>query len=202
MYVDCIALSSDLHKKLYLLYLTTPRIVALLGMLEPTSPTFSLLKNYITVEFPDIYIDVVEFVCNSTLHSPFKTFVSFFGQTGVRDILKNMKSSDYDADKQFRKWHAICKKSGIGYVDFELIRIYRRFVDVDVFNACDHHIAQNAISEMDMLNLATLLEKNFEAFKQKVAAMNDQELGQKLLNSTSEAIFKNIQIKFSQFLEE
>lgn len=197
-----LGLSSDLHKKLYLLYLTTPRIVALLGMLEPTSPTFSLLKNYITVEFPDIYIDVVEFVCNSTLHSPFKTFVSFFGQTGVRDILNNMKSSDYDADKQFRKWHAICKKSGIGYVDFELIRIYRRFVDVDVFNACDHHIAQNAISEMDMLNLATLLEKYFEAFKQKVAAMNDQELGQKLLNSTSEAIFKNIQIKFSQFLEE
>ena len=54
---------------------------------------------------------------------------------------------------------------------------------------------------MDMLNLATLLEQNFAVFKQKIVAMNDQELGQKLLNSTSEAIFKNIQIKFSQFLE-
>ena len=92
--------------------------------------------------------------------------------------------------------------NGIVYVDFELIRIYRRFVDVDVFNACDHHIAQKAIGEMDMMNLAALLDKNFEAFKQKIAATNDQELGQKLLNSTSEAIFKNIQIKFSQFLEE
>ena len=52
-----------------------------------------------------------------------------------------------------------------------------------------------------MPNLATILEQNFEAFKQKIATMNDQELGQKLLNSTSESIFKNIQIKFSQFLE-
>lgn len=61
--------------------------------------------------------------------------------------------------------------------------------------------AQKIISEMDMLDLATLLEQNFKAFKDKITMMNDQELGQKLLNSTSETIFKNIQIKFSQFLE-
>ena len=196
-----LGISLDLHKKLYLLYLTTPRIVALMGMLEPASPTFSLLKDYITVEFPDIYKDIIEFICDSTLQSPFKNFVSFFGQAGVRDILNYLGRTDYDADKQFQKWHTICRKNGVGYVDFELIRIYRRFVDIEIFNECDHQIAQKAISELNMPNLATLLEQNFEAFKQKIATMNDQELGQKLLNSTSEAIFKNIQIKFSQFLE-
>ncbi|MBR5559738.1 MAG: hypothetical protein IKU72_05785, partial [Oscillospiraceae bacterium] len=196
-----LGIPSDLHKKLYLLYLTTPRVIALMGMLEPASPTFSLLKNYITVEFPDIYKDIIEFICGSTLQSPFKNFVSFFGQVGVRDILNNLSETDYDADKQLQKWHAICMKNGIGYVDFELIRIYRRFVDVKILNEYDHRVARKAISELNMLNLATLLEQNFEAFKQKIATMNDQELGQKLLNSTSEAIFKNIQIKFSQFLE-
>ena len=196
-----LSIPSDLHKKLYLLYLTTPRIVTLMGMLEPASPTFSLVKNYITVEFPDIYKDIVAFVCDTTLQSPFKNFASFFGQMGVRDLLNNLRSSDYDADKQFQKWHSICRKKGIGYVDFELIRIYRRFVDVGVFNVHDHRAAQKIISEMDMLDLATLLEQNFKAFKDKITMMNDQELGQKLLNSTSETIFKNIQIKFSQFLE-
>ena len=187
--------------KLYLLYLTTPRIVVLMGMLEPSSPTFTLLRDYITVEFPDIYKDIVEFICGSTLQSPFKNFVSFFGQSGVYDILKNLSKSDYDADKQFQKWHAICRKNGIGYVDFELIRIYRRFVDIEIFNEHDHYVAQKAISELNMPILVTLLEQNFEAFKKKIATMNNQELGQKLLNSTSEAIFKKIQIKFSQFLE-
>lgn len=196
-----LGIPSDLHKKLYLLYLTTPRVVAFMGMLEPASPTFSLLKNYITIEFPDIYKDVVEFVCDSTLQSSFKNFVSFFGQVGVRDLLNNLSSRDYDADKQLQKWHSVCRKNGIGYIDFELIRIYRRFVDVGVFNEHDHCVAQKAISEMKMLDLATILEQNFDTFKQKIAIMNDQELGQKLLNSTSEAIFKNIQIKFSQFLE-
>lgn len=194
-----LGISSDLHKKLYLLYLTTPRIVVLMGMLEPASPTFSLLKDYITVEFPDIYKDVVEFVCGSTQQSPFKNFVSFFGRVGVRDILNNLSDSDYNADKQFQKWYITCKEIGVGYVDFELIRIYRRFVEVDAFDVCDHHIAQKAISEMDMLNLATVLKRNFEAFKQKIATINDQEFGQKSLSSTSETIFKNLQIKFSQF---
>lgn len=196
-----LGISSDLHKKLYLLYLTTPRIVALLGMIEPASPTYTLLKEYIMVEFPDIYKDIVEFVCSSTLQSPFKNFLSFFGQEGMHDILNNLSDNDYDADKQFQRWNLICKKNGIGYVDFELIRVYRRFVDINVFNTCDHQKAQNAIQTMNMLNLALVLEQNFEAFKQNVSAMNDQELGQKLLNNTSEAIFKNIQIKFSQFLE-
>lgn len=196
-----LSIPSDLHKKLYLLYLTTPRIVTLIGMLEPASPTFSLVKNYITVEFQDIYKDIVAFVCDTTLQSPFKNFVSFFGQKGVCDLLNNLRSSDYDADKQFQKWHAICRKKGIGYIDFELIRIYRRFVDVGVFNTRDHHAAQKIISEMNMLDLAALLEQNFKTFRDKITMMNDQELGQKLLKSTSEAIFKNIQIKFSQFLE-
>ena len=197
-----LGITSELHKKLYLLYLTTPRIVTLMGMLEPASPTFSLVKHYITVEFPDIYKDVVAFVCDSTLQSPFKNFVSFFGEPGVHDLLNNLGRGDYDADKQFQKWHLICKKIGIDYIDFELIRIYRRFVDVGVLDISDHCAAQKAIDEMDMLMLATLLEQKFEAFKQKIFSMNDQEIGQKLLNSTSDAIFKNIQIKFSQFLEE
>ena len=197
-----LGITSELHKKLYLLYLTTPRIVTLMGMLEPASPTFSLVKHYITVEFPDIYKDVVAFVCDSTLQSPFKNFVSFFGEPGVHDLLNNLGRGDYDADKQFQKWHLVCKKIGIDYIDFELIRIYRRFVDVGVLDISDHCAAQKAIDEMDMLMLATLLEQKFEAFKQKIFSMNDQEIGQKLLNSTSDAIFKNIQIKFSQFLEE
>ena len=74
-------------------------------------------------------------------------------------------------------------------------------MDIEILNEHDHRAAQKAIRKLNMPNLATLLEQNFEAFKQKIATMNDQELGQKLLNSTSEAIFKNIQIKFSQFLE-
>ena len=196
-----LGISSDLHKKLYILYLTTPRIITLIGMIEAESPTFSMIKNYITVEFPDLYEDVLEFVCDSTLQGAFKNFVSFFGKKGIYDILNKLRDNDFDADKQFQRWHVICNKNGIGYVDFELVRIYRRYVEIEVLSANEHVVAQNAISEMNMTVLASVLAQNFDYFKEIIVTMNEEEIGQKLLENTSKAIFRNIQMKFSQFME-
>lgn len=196
-----LGITSDLHKKLYLLYLTTPRIVALLGSLDPASPSYKLMKEYVTVDFPDIYKDIVEFVCYSNLKSSFKNFISFFGQEGVCDLLKTLDHCDFDADKQLQRWNQICKKTGVSYIDFELIRVYRRYIDVGALTVTEHKNARKAILDMNTTELATVLEQKFDVFKRSVSAMNDQELGQALLKSTSETIFKNIQMKLSQFLE-
>ena len=196
-----LGITSTLHRKLYLLYLTTSRIIVLLGSLDSASPSYKLIKEYITVEFPDIYRDVVEFVCDSNLQSLFNNFISFFAQEGMRDLLKVLNSRDFDADKQFQRWNLICKKRGINYVDFELIRVYRRYVDVAVLTPTEHKTAREAIIEMNMPKLASVLEYNFNAFTKIISALIDQELGRKLLKNTSEIIFKNIQMKISQFLE-
>ena len=196
-----LGITSDLYKKLYLLYLTTPRIVALLGSLDHASPSYKLMKEYISVEFSDIYKDIVKFVCSSNQQSSFRNFVSFFGQEGICDLLKALSHCDFNADKQFQLWNQICKKNGISFVDFELIRVYKRYIDVDILTATEQENAKKAILEMDMTGLATVLEQKFDMFRGSVSAMNDQEVGQKLLKSTSETIFKNIQMKLSQFLE-
>ena len=196
-----LGITSNLYKKLYLLYLTTPRIIALMGALDVASPSYKLIKEYITVEFPDIYEDITEFIRDSNLQSSFKIFISFFGQQGIRDLLKNLSRCDFNADNQLQRWNQICKKGGIDYIDFELIRVYRRYVDVDVLAAPEHAAARDAILEMDMSKLALILWQNFNAFKERILALNNKELGQKLIKTTSGAIFENIQMKISQFLE-
>jgi len=196
-----LGITSDLHKKLYLHYLTTPRIVTLVGYFDPASPSYKLIKEYITVEFPDLYNDVVDFVCDSNMRSSFKNFISFFGQDGVRDLLKVLDHCDFNVDKQLQRWNQICKKAGVDYVDFELIRVYRRYIDVGVLTLTEHKNVRKAIIEMNMTELATVLQQKFDEFRRSVYSMNDQELGQELLKSTTEAIFKNIQLKLSQFLE-
>ena len=79
--------------------------------------------------------------------------------------------------------------------------MYRRYIDVGVLTGTEHKNARKAILDMNMTELATVLEQKFDVFKRSVSAMNDQELGQALLKGTSETIFKNIQMKLSQFLE-
>lgn len=196
-----LGISSDLQKKLYLLYLTTPRLVALLGLLDPKSPTFELVKYFTTVEFPDLYQDMIDFVADSHLQSSFKNFIMFFGSMGLRDLLNILHKSDYDKDQQLQKWNVVCKKNGIGYVDFELIRVYRRYVDVNTLCDEDHANCRNAIQQMNMTELAIILEQNFENFKANIAFGLSQEAGQEVLQNTTDTIFKNIQIKLAQFLE-
>ena len=86
-------------------------------------------------------------------------------------------------------------------MDFELIRVYRRYVDVNALSNEDHIIGRNAIQQMNMTELAIILEQNFKKFKENIAFGLSQEAGQEVLQKTTDTIFKNIQIKFAQFLE-
>lgn len=194
---------SDLQKKLYLLYLTTPRTLALLGMVRSGSPTYDMLKGYICSEFPDLYQDMVELLSTSEAQQQymFQNFTHFFGRDGLADLLSALAPQDFRADRLLKKWHDACMKSGMGLVDFELIRVYTRYLDAKVLSPEEQTAARRAILELDMPALATLLSQRSGDFEAAVLASVDGEAGQELLNTTAQAIFRNIQCKLSQLLE-
>lgn len=198
-----LAAPSDLQKKLYLLYLTTPRTLALLGMVRSGSPTYGMLKGYVCSEFPDLYQDMVELLSTSEAQQQymFRNFVLFFGRDGLADLLSALAPQDFRADRLLKKWHDACVKSGMGLVDFELIRVYTRYLDAGVLSSGEQAAARRAILELDMPALAALLSQRSGAFEAAVLASVDGEAGQKLLNTTAQAIFRNIQCRLSQLLE-
>ena len=195
---------SDTQKKLYLHYLTTPRLIALLGMISKDSPTYSNLYEYITVGFSPFYDDILDVVCESESQQQyvFKNFVYFFGKKGIADILTKISKIDFSVDKQLKKWHAECKKAGIAYIDFELIRIYRRYVDLRVLSDSNHKKCRQAILNMNMNELASVLQDNLELFSSKIAESLEQEKGQAFLKLTTKSIVSNIQMRLNSPLEE
>ena len=194
---------SDLQKKLYLLYLTTPRTLALLGMVRSGSPTYDMLKGYVCSEFPDLYQDMVELLSTSEAQQQymFQNFTQFFGRDGLADLLSALAPQDFRADRLLKKWHDACVKSGMGLVDFELIRVYTRYLDAEVLSPEERTAARRAILELDMPALAVLLSQRSRDFEAAVLASVAGEAGQELLNTTAQAIFRNIQCKLSQLLE-
>ena len=96
----------------------------------------------------------------------------------------------------------VCKKSGVEYIDYELIRVYRRYVDIDVLDDNKHEKAKNAIKELNMVELAQILYESVDAFKQKLLSVIDSEQGQKLLSKVTKSIYDNIQLKLSNLLEK
>ena len=118
------------------------------------------------------------------------------------DTLLSYAQGLHNADKQLKKWHDVCKKNGVAYIDFELIRIYRRYVVVGALAEQEHELAKNAILQMKMSDLAEILNNNFEMFQQNIYNDLSEEKGQAFLKMTSKSILKNIQFKLSDLLEE
>lgn len=199
-----LGISSDTQKKLYLSYLTMPRLVALLGMINHNSPTYSTLYNYIKEEFKELYFEILEFVTSSESQPlyVFKSFAEFFGKEGVVGLLKVLSKGDYSEDRLLKKWNEASKKNGIDYVDFELIRVYRRFVDLKTLSDEDHQCARYAIEATNMSDLAYILNKHFSEFETQIFVAINSEFGQKILRNAMMAIMKNIKIKLSQILRD
>lgn len=200
---DFLGIALPLHRKLFLLYLTTPRLFSLLGKIDKSSPTYNLVFDFIVNECPALYEDLIELLIQSESQQNyiFQNFVTFFGRNGVQDILNQLVDIDFDADKQMAKWDATCKRFGVEYVDFELIRIYRRYVEMNVLTEEKHELAKQCIISMNMVELAAILNEYQSIFEKKLLAAVDSDKGAELLKRISKSISNNIQIKLLNLLD-
>lgn len=196
-------INSPLQRKLFLLYLTTPRLFALLGQIDSSSPTYKLVYEFITVECPYLYKDLLDMLVNSEVQQTyiFTNFIGFFGKEGVRDLIHVLSNIDYAVDKQLSKWDTICKKNGVEYIDFELIRVYRRYVDLNVLPETIHYDAVDKIRTMNMIELALILNQYESEFEKKLLSVIDMEHGTEILKKITKSISNNIQLKLFSLLE-
>lgn len=199
-----LGITSSLQKKLYLLYLTTPRLFSLLGLINKKSSTYDLVYGFITIECPQLYIDLLDLLTDSESQQKyvFTNFINFFGKKGIQDLMVKLEKVDYAVDKQLAKWDIVCKKSGVEYIDYELIRVYRRYIDLKVLEDSKHEKAKNAIKELRMVELAQIMYDSIDDFEQKLLKAIDSEQGERLLSKVTKSIYDNIQLKLSNLLEE
>lgn len=196
-------LTTDLEKKLYLHYLTTPRLLALFGMIEPGSPSHRLIKEYVTHEYPNLYQDVLKMVVFSETQQPYvlANFLGFFEKDGLKDILTTAMSHGFFSDNLLKKWNKVCKRQGLGSIDFELIRVLKRYMDLCVFDEAQQAEARSLILAMDMPGLASLLHCHLDAFEKAVEQSVGSEQGQGIINRATRAILDSIQLKIDSLLE-
>jgi len=198
-----LGIRTTIQRKLFLLYLTTPRLFALLGQIDSSSPTHQIVHDFLTKECPYLYDDMLDVLAQSEVQQNyvFANFIAFFGKTGVSDLINRVSTADFSVDKQLSKWDSICKKNGVEYVDFELIRVYRRYVDLDVLPETAHNRAAGYIKSLNMLELAGLLSEFREEFEKRLLSVVDSESGAEILKKISKSISDNIQLKLFNFLE-
>lgn len=199
-----LGIASDQQKKLYILYLTIPRLIQLLGMVDKDSPTHKLIFDFVKEECYGLYADILETLTESESQQQymFLNFAKFFGCDEMQDLLNIMGSDNFSSDIILKKWSVICKKYGIGYVDFELIRVYKRYIDLDILSCTEKENAVDSIRKMSMPDLAAILESKLSDFIERLEGIVEEEKGQVILKLVTKSIYENIQYKLLNVMED
>ena len=117
----------------------------------------------------------------------------------MSDIISVLNKNNFNADKILEKWQKTSKKFGITNVDFDLIRIYSRYLDLNILSKKQQDDATRSIIQMNMTDLASILNENFASFEFSFKKAVIDEVGQRILNLAVKSIAFNIQLKIIEY---
>lgn len=198
-----LSMTNTLCQKLYLYYLTSTRLFKLFEMLDPKSPTSRAIHAYICEEAPVFYTSIIKQMVSEATQLPtqIKSFYHFFGDTGLKDLLNELVKDDFSRDDLLKTWAKAYDKDGTG-IDFTLVRLYRRYIELGCLSSVEHSSAQQAILSLNIDFLRKILTDAFESFKSAVREKTEHDAGKVLISEVEEKLFTKLQISFFELLEE
>lgn len=162
-------IDNDNVKLIYLHYLTTPRLLSLLGLIN-NQYDIKLVKNYLLNNFNEMYFKILMVILESRQQPNYylKNFISFFGVDGEKDLLKHIFDSQYYSEQLLKKW----TKLGVETIciDFYLVLIYKKFVELRILGAKEQTRIENMILGSKLLDVAKALHRKEGDYKN---AIND-----------------------------
>ena len=130
----------------------------------------------------------------NTAQQPYmiSAFCGFFGASGLKDLFAVLEKKDFDNDDVLKIWSRGAKQ----YFNFEALRLFIRYRELDCFDDEELSEASKAILNLDSDRLCSLLQARFDLFCEKVRNGYENEQGRKLLDQAANTIFQQIQMSF------
>jgi len=191
-------LHSPLQQKLYLHYLTMNRVLKLVSIVRRNSPTRDMLMNYMKVEFPIFYRKLVRTMVETTpqQHYMIRSFLDFFGKEGLKDLFAALAVEDFSEDKLLGTWVNAMRLNKAPLFEFELVRLYRRYVELGCLDDAAHLVARKAILELRGEGLREVLKDHYEAFEAKVLEASGDDHGEEVLRRAAQSVLEHFQVTF------
>ena len=170
-------LQNELHKKLFIHYLTIPVLMKTLNIVEQGEKDF--IMKYISEEFSLMYTRMIRYVRNgripySMLEGPYKAY----GEQFVRDVLDEVS---FDCEEPPFVIHNLCKiqsKTGIYTFNYDLIKYAYLFLNAGIFKRKEKLEIINAIKGLNESKTREILCGKMNAFKKKlIEKVNEEDAG-------------------------
>lgn len=197
-------LQSTLQQKLYYHYLTPARVLKLLGSLDHNSQTYKTLHRYITEEMPTMYKRLQAVMLREAIQQQhqIRDYIAFFGAEGLQILFAKLAPVDFDRDDLLAVWAKASDKNNDLFFDFSLLRLYRRYIELDCLSEVDHQLAKEAIVQLEVETLRSILAQNYETMVKQVEKTFEEENGKKLLQEVQKRVMDRLQLSFFPMMEE
>ena len=161
-------ITTDVQRKLYLFYLTTPRLIKLLGLIKDEK-IHNFVYKYITNEFSGLYQDIFKniIVQKSQKEEAILNFIKFFGDKEKIELIHELVIDPVNKDNHLLKIQKFCTSKGITYIDFECIRIYKRMIEMGIIKS-HIEIPRDLILREFLEEIYYTVEKNYQIYLQKI----------------------------------
>ncbi|MBA4347579.1 MAG: hypothetical protein C0413_01865 [Clostridiales bacterium] len=163
-----LALASSLQAKLYLHYLSIPRILMLLGEIGKGTDQESTLREYFNNEFPLLYKTLLRYLVSAPVQNGeyVKNFATFFKDKGVVDLLGLMFAQNIMNTAIVKQWAKANQKSK--FIDLDLNCISQ------IFELCQQDESQPNASTSNIFS--AIKQKDNELLKTILSSMQDSAI--------------------------
>lgn len=131
-----------------------------------------------------------------------RDYIAFFGAEGLQILFAKLASVDFDRDDLLAVWAKASDKNNDLFFDFSLLRLYRRYIELNCLSEVDHQQAKEAIVQLEVETLRSILAQNYETLVKRVEKTFEEENGKKLLQEVQKRVMDRLQLSFFPMMEE
>jgi hypothetical protein len=194
-------LTNDLHKRLFIHYLTIPMLLKSLNIENKIEKDF--IVNYISNEFPLMYERMVRYIRNgripySLIEGAYKTY----GKKLVIDVISEIEFESSEPPFVINNLSKIQAKTGFYSFNYDLIKYAYLYFDAGILNVSEKIKLISAIKQLDEREMRELLCAKLDDFKQKlIEKVNAENAGIEYVLEQIESTLSNMHKQLSFFEE-
>lgn len=181
----------ELHKKLFIHYMSKLSFLKNLNMMEPNDITF--VFQYIKIEFPIFYNDIMKYCFE--VNVPVSALYSLYKLEGVnliKDLLKTFSSDKNQKSYVFQTIYKLQKKEGKVFFDTRCLDYLRLYRKADVLSDIEMSTSIEDAQNIKIKNINVLLLKNFNKFETECIKQMKDEIGNQAGKKAVEKILSRI----------
>ena len=197
-----LTIKDDLHKKLFLHYLTQPVLMRALNIDDDKEVQF--IVNYISNEFPLMYERLVRYIRDGRLpYSLLEGIYKTYGKKFVMDVLEKLDFNTTTPPFVINNLLKVQAKTGIKTFNYELIKYAYLYFDAEIFTPAEKSDIIKAIKNLDESKTKKLLCDKLDVLKEKlVAKVSDEAVGVEFVVEQIQSLLCSMHEQLSMFEDE